>query len=141
MSMGGRFGLLCLAYGSNANHLTALRYKPYYISTACLMLSNGLVAFTGAQTAIIHGYTDVNMGLGTAFLGITTCLIGRALLPLKPTFTRILLQALLGLSIYFFIIIFMVLLHVPHQSFKLITGLCFLIILFGKSYVKKRNTC
>ena len=81
--MKGKFGLRCIAYGSNPTQLEKLGASSHKTALATFMLSNGLAAFAGAQTAITHGFADVNMGLGTAFVGITTCVIGQTLYPRK----------------------------------------------------------
>lgn len=41
-----------------------------------LMISNGLIALSGALVAQFQGYSDVNMGVGTLVLGIASIIIG-----------------------------------------------------------------
>lgn len=44
-----------------------------------LMISNGLIALSGALVAQFQGYSDVNMGVGTLVLGIASIIIGISL--------------------------------------------------------------
>ncbi len=136
-TMSGKVGLLCLAYGSNKKQLPNIGFSEKVVGAGTIMLSNLLAAFSGAQTAIANGYADINMGVGTAFLGITTCMIGQILFPRPKTFFNILLQSLCGLTLYFAILTIMVILQLPPQTFKLVIGLCFLLIFALKSYVQK----
>ena len=45
-----------------------------------LMISNGLVAFSGALLAQYQGYADINMGRGAIVIGLAAVIIGEAVL-------------------------------------------------------------
>ena len=45
-----------------------------------LMISNGLVAFSGALLSQYQGFADINMGRGAIVIGLAAVIIGEALL-------------------------------------------------------------
>ena len=49
-----------------------------------LMLSNGLVAFSGSVIWLsFQGFTDISMGIGTLILGIASIIIGTSVIKRK----------------------------------------------------------
>ncbi|MCY4413534.1 MAG: hypothetical protein OXC30_00910 [Alphaproteobacteria bacterium] len=134
--LSGRKGLLLRAVGSNSALMNRLGYKSDSIAMLGLMLSNALAALAGANTTIIIGYADINMGLGNAFIAITTCLVGRSIAPFKrETYWGMLLQCVLGLTLYFFILSKLIFFNITPTYFKLTMGIVLIVILFAS---KKR---
>ena len=52
-----------------------------------IMISNGLVAFSGAFLAQYQGFADINMGRGAIVIGLAAIVIGLSVsLKIKPNF-------------------------------------------------------
>lgn len=61
------------AYGINVN-----RFK--YVSLA---LSNGIIAFAGSFFALVQGFSDIGMGVGTLIAGLASVIIGEVIIGTK----------------------------------------------------------
>ena len=69
------------------------------------MLSNGLVAFSGAFLAQYQGFADVKMGQGAIVIGLAAVIIGEALLgKIFKNFALRLVSVALGSIIYYIVI-------------------------------------
>ena len=70
-----------------------------------IMLSNGLVAFSGAFLAQYQGFADVKMGQGSIVIGLAAVIIGEALFGrIFKNFALRLLSVALGSIIYYIVI-------------------------------------
>ncbi|MCH5187729.1 MAG: ABC transporter permease [Oscillospiraceae bacterium] len=70
-----------------------------------LILSNGMVALSGALLAQYQGFADVNMGRGAIVIGLAAVIIGEVLLgKIFKNFALKLLSAVIGGIIYYIVI-------------------------------------
>ena len=67
------------ATGDNPRMIRALGVDVGRMITLGLMMSNGLVALSGAMLAQYQGFADVQMGIGMVVLGLASVILGQAL--------------------------------------------------------------
>lgn len=102
-----RAGLFLRAAGNNPTlFLGGIGRNPERYRMIALMISNALAAFSGALTAQMGGYADVNMGIGFALIGVAAVLIGQQITsPIKRhdlfSLRRMYLGAFVGAAAYF----------------------------------------
>ncbi len=87
-----------------------------------LMLSNGLVAFSGALIAQQQAYADVQMGTGAIVIGLASVIIGEVLFPKRTILSR-LVGLVLGAVTYRLIIALVLEMGMPAHDLKLFTAL------------------
>ena len=77
---GTELGCGIRATGCNANMARAQGINTSLNKVIGLMISNGLVALSGALLAQYQGFADINMGRGSIVIGLAAVIIGEALL-------------------------------------------------------------
>ena len=77
---GTEMGCGIRATGTNLNMSRAQGINTNFNKVLGIMLSNGLVAFSGAFLAQYQGFADVKMGQGAIVIGLAAVIIGEALL-------------------------------------------------------------
>ena len=77
---GTELGCGIRATGCNANMARAQGINTNLNKVIGLMISNGLVALSGALLAQYQGFADINMGRGSIVIGLAAVIIGEALL-------------------------------------------------------------
>ena len=101
-----------------------------------LMLSNGLVALSGALLAQYQGFADVNMGRGAIVIGLAAVIIGEVIFSrIFRNFALRLLAVAIGAVIYYLVYQVVIWLGLKTDDMKLITALIvafFLAIPFWK---------
>ena len=87
---GTALGCSIRATGSNPNMSRAQGINTDFCKLLGLMVSNGIVAFSGGLLAQYQGFADVNMGRGAIVIGLAAVIIGevifrrvREILPLR----------------------------------------------------------
>ncbi len=75
---GTEFGAAMRATGCNINMSRAQGINTNVAKVVALMLSNGIVALSGALLAQYQGNSDVNMGRGSIVIGLAAVIIGEA---------------------------------------------------------------
>lgn len=89
-----------------------------------LMLSNGLVALSGALLAQYQGSSEVNMGRGGIVIGLAAVIIGEVVFDkLFRNFALKLLAVSIGAIIYYMVLQVVLLLGLDTNDLKLITAL------------------
>ena len=89
-----------------------------------LMVSNGLVALSGALLAQFQGAADVNMGRGAIVIGLAAVIIGEVIFgKLFTNFGLKLLAVSIGAVIYYFVLQIVLQLGLNTNDLKLITAL------------------
>lgn len=86
-----------------------------------LLLSNGLVAVSGALVAQSNGFSDVGMGTGTIVIGLASVIIGEVLFGTR-SFKNCLLSAVLGSIVYRIVIAAVLAMGMPPNDLKLFTS-------------------
>lgn len=138
---GTEMGCGIRATGANINMSRAQGINTNLNKVLGLMLSNGLVAFSGALIAQYQGFAEVNMGRGAIVIGLAAVIIGEALFSkIFKNFALKLLSVVLGSVIYYIIIQTVVTLGLDANLLKLLSALIvaiFLAMPFWKSKLVK----
>jgi putative tryptophan/tyrosine transport system permease protein len=120
---GTELGSAIRATGNNEHMVRALGVNTDTMKIMGLMLSNGLVALSGALVAQSQGYADVGMGTGTIVIGLASIIIGEVVLGRHFGFWYTLISVVLGSIIYRIIIAIVLQLGLKSTDLKLFTAI------------------
>lgn len=102
---GTEMGCAIRATGINLHMSRAQGINTSFNKVLGIMLSNGLVAFSGAFLAQYQGFADVKMGQGSIVIGLAAVIIGEALFSkIFKNFALRLLSVVIGSIIYYIVI-------------------------------------
>ena len=88
-----------------------------------LMISNGLVAFSGTLLSQYQGFADINMGRGAIVIGLAAVIIGEALFgKIFHNFGFRLLGVALGSIVYYFVLQIVIWLGIDTDLLKLLSA-------------------
>lgn len=132
------------ATGANKNMARAQGINPDNDIILGLMLSNALVALSGALVAQYQGSADVNMGRGAIVIGLAAVIIGEVVfMKIKHNFAGTLIFVMLGAIIYYIVIQLVLQFGLNTNDLKMITALIvalFLAVPYWKStYFSKKK--
>ena len=140
---GTEYGSALRATGANQNMARAQGIDTKIGITVGLMISNGLVALSGALLAQYQGAVDVNMGRGAIVIGLAAVIIGEVLLgKVFRNFALKLTAVVIGAVIYYMVIQLVLQLGLNTNDLKLLTALVvalFLAIPYWKTVVLPRK--
>lgn len=103
-----------------------------------LVISNGLVALSGALLAQYQGFADVNMGRGAIVIGLAAVIIGEVLLSkIFKNFALRLLACVVGGILYYVVITLVLRLGLNANDLKLFSALVVALFL-GAPYWKEK---
>lgn len=95
-----------------------------------LVLSNGIVAFSGALLAQYQGFADINMGRGAIVIGLAAVIIGEAIFgKIFKNFALTLLAVSFGAVIYYFVLQIVIWLGIDTDLLKLLSAVVVAIFL------------
>ena len=94
-----QLGNLLIAVGDNEQLVTSLGVNKNNVKILGLMISNGLVALSGALTAQYQGFSDSSMGTGVAVMALASVIIGTSLFK-KVSFVKATTLSIVGAIIY-----------------------------------------
>lgn len=120
---GTEIGSAIRATGNNEHMARALGVNTDTSKIIGLMISNGLVALSGALVAQSQGYADVSMGTGAIVVGLASIIIGEVIFGSHFGFWYKLLTAVLGSIIYRIVIAVVLQLGLKSTDLKLLTAL------------------
>jgi len=100
---GTELGAALRATGDNEDMARALGVNTKSTKMLALMLSNGLVAFSGGLVCQSQKYADINMGTGAIVIGLAAIVIGGVLMGRLCAFGSKLASAVVGAVAYFLI--------------------------------------
>ncbi len=102
---GTEFGASLRATGANPHMSCAQGINISYTKIFGLILSNGIVALSGALLAQYQGTADINMGKGAIVIGLAAVIIGEALFGFlcKNNFALKLIAVVLGGIVYYIV--------------------------------------
>lgn len=127
---GTQYGAALRATGSNERMARAVGINTKNAIVVGLMISNGLVAVSGALLAQYQGAVDVNMGRGAIVIGLAAVIIGEVLFVRRKTNFAIKMVGVVGGAIVYYLAIQVVLqLGLNTNDLKLITALLVAIFL------------
>lgn len=102
---GTELGCSLRATGCNDKMARAQGINTDFSRVLGLMISNGLVAFSGALLAQYQGFADINMGRGAIVIGLAAVIIGEALFGrVFVNFGFRLLSVIFGSIIYYLVL-------------------------------------
>ncbi len=120
---GTEYGSALRAVGSNQQMARAQGINTGIGKLIGLMISNGLVAFSGALMAQYQGFADVSMGRGAIVIGLAAVIIGEVIFgKLFRNFALKLLAVSLGAIIYYLVIQVVLWLGLNTDDLKLLTA-------------------
>lgn len=142
---GTEMGCSLRATGANTNMARAQGINTNFAKVLALMVSNGLVALSGALLAQYQGSATIDMGRGAIVIGLAAVIIGEVLFnKCFVNFALKLLAAVIGAIIYYVVITLVLRLGLESTDLKLLTALVVAVFLSvpyftGKRAVKARK--
>lgn len=130
--MGTELGSCLRATGNNEKMVRAMGVDTDKMKLMGLMLSNGLIAISGALVAQQQGYGDVGMGTGAIVIGLASIILGESIFAWfnkRFSFYVTLLSILLGSVVYRLIIAIVLQLGLKSSDLKLLTAIIVVIAL------------
>lgn len=122
------FGQAYIATGDNEMMARSLGIATDRMKTVGLVLSNGVIALSGALIAQSDGYADVNKGVGVIVIGLASIIIGEVLYG-ELTFLERLIAIVVGSIIYQLLILFVIRLGFDTTYLKLFSAIILTICL------------
>ncbi|MDQ0362947.1 ABC transporter permease [Breznakia pachnodae] len=120
---GTEIGSAIRATGNNEKMVSALGVNINTTKIIGLMISNGLIALSGALVTQSQGYADVKMGTGAIVIGLASIVIGEVLFGRKQSFAVRLISIAVGSAIYRIIIAIVLELGLNTDDLKLLTAI------------------
>ena len=120
---GTEYGSTMRATGANANMARAQGINTNSRKVVGLMLSNGLVALSGALLTQYQGFSDVSMGRGAIVIGLAAVIIGEVVFSkVFHNFALKLLAVSIGAVIYYLVIQVVLWLGLNTNDLKMLTA-------------------
>lgn len=127
---GTELGCSLRATGCNENMARAQGINTNLGRVLGLVLSNGLVAFSGALLSQYQGFADINMGRGAIVIGLAAVIIGEAVFgKIFVSFWAKLMTVALGSVIYYFVLQIVIWLGIDTDLLKLLSAIVVAIFL------------
>lgn len=140
---GTELGSSIRATGANPNMSRAQGINTNRNIVLGLMISNGLVAFSGALLCQYQGFADVNMGRGAIVIGLAAVIIGEAVFNrIFHNFALKLVGVVFGSVIYYVVIQIVIQLGLDANLLKLLSAVVvaiFLAVPYWKGKYFRRN--
>ena len=119
---GTEIGSAIRATGNNPQMARAQGINTNNAITLGLVISNGLVALSGALIAQSQSFADVQMGIGAIVIGLASVIIGEVIFNSRNFFGR-LISLVLGAITYRIIIALVIRMGMPANDLKLFTAI------------------
>ena len=127
---GTEYGCSLRATGSNLNMSRAQGINTSFNTVIGLMISNGIVALSGALLAQYQGFADVQMGRGAIVIGLAAIIIGNAVFgKIFKNFAFKLLAVAFGGVIYYIVYQIVICLGIDPDLLKLLSAMVVAIFL------------
>jgi putative ABC transport system permease protein len=125
---GTEIGMSIRATGMNPKMSRAQGINTTMMVILGLAISNALIALGGSLSAQIYKTADINIGVGTLVVGLSSIIIGEAIFG-KRTFKNWLMSVTLGSILYYLIIISALQLGMPHFLQRLLYAVLITLVL------------
>ena len=120
---GTELGSSLRATGANGNMARAQGINTDFTKVLGLMISNGLVALSGALLSQYQGFSDINMGRGAIVIGLAAVIIGEVIFDkIFRNFGLKLLSCVIGAVIYYVVIQIVLKMGLSTDDLKLLTA-------------------
>ncbi len=140
---GTEMGCALRATGANINMSRAQGINTSFNKVLGIMISNGLVAFSGAFLAQYQGFADVKMGQGAIVIGLAAVIIGEAIFgKIFKNFALRLLSVAFGSVIYYIVVQAVITMGLDANLLKLLSAVIvaiFLAIPYWKNQHKAKH--
>ena len=135
---GTELGASIRATGNNPRMAKAQGINTKFDIVLGLMLSNGIVALSGALLAQYQGFADINMGRGAIVIGLCAVVIGGAITThISPNFLIRMSGVVVGAIIYYFVYQTVVFLGFDTDLLKMLAAVVVAIFIGGPYLFKK----
>ena len=131
---GTEFGYAIRATGNNPQMIRAQGVNTNTTTIVGLMLSNGLVAISGALLTQSQKFAEVTMGTGTIVVGLASVIIGEVLFGVR-SFKNCLISIILGSLVYRMVISIVLELGMNPNDLKLLTA-CIIAVALSLPLIK-----
>lgn len=125
---GTELGMSIRATGMNSKMARAQGINSTFMIILGLAIANMLIAMGGSLTAQINRTADINLGVGTLVVGLSSIIIGEAVFG-KRTFKNWLISVVLGTIIYYVIINSAIQLGLPNYLKRLLYAVLITVVL------------
>ena len=136
---GTEIGSSIRATGNNMHMVRANGVSTNTTTVLALMISNGLIAMSGALVAQQQGYADVKMGIGAIVMALASIVIGETIFGRKGGFLRRLISIVIGSVIYRMIVSVVLQMGLNPDNLKLFTAVLVGIALTIPVIMEKRS--
>lgn len=126
---GTELGASIRATGANEKMARAQGINTSAKKIIALMLSNALIALSGALTSQYQFNATTTMGTGMIVVGLAAIIIGETLIPAKRNFAVSLISVIIGSIIYYIIYQFVILAGLQAEYVKLISAIIIVLAL------------
>ncbi len=117
-----KLGFILKATGDNEALVTSLGLNKGNVKLLGLMISNGIVAFSGAIMVEYQRFSDISMGTGVVIMALASIIIGNSIFR-NSHFLKGTTQVMIGAVIYKLIVALALRIGFPPTDLKLITSL------------------
>lgn len=132
---GTEVGCSIRATGCNPNMARAQGINTNISKMLGLVISNGIVAFSGALFAQYSNASDVNAGRGAIVIGLAAVIIGEVVMGKRFNFAYRLASVVIGAILYYIVITLVIQLGLPTLYLKLLSAVVVAIFL-AVPYIK-----
>ncbi len=136
---GTEIGCCIRATGNNEAMVRAQGVNTDKTKIFGLMISNGLIALSGALVTQSQGFADINMGVGAIVIGLASIVIGEVLFSKVKNFAKKLTAIVIGAIIYRIIIAVVLQLGLNTDDLKLLTAVVVALALSVPVLKKKKG--
>jgi len=138
---GTELGASLRATGNNQNMSRAQGINTDVTTILGLVISNGIVALSGALLAQYQGFADINMGRGAIVIGLAAVIIGEAVVSrISTNFAVKLTGVVIGGVIYYFVYQTVIFLGLDADLLKMLSAIVVAIFLAVPYWKKKYFT-
>ena len=142
---GTELGCSLRATGCNPSMSRAQGINTDFCKVLGLMLSNGLVALSGALLTQYQGFADINMGRGSIVIGLAAVIIGEAIFSrIFRNFALKLLSVVFGSILYYLVLQIVIWMGIDTDLLKMLSALVVALFLAfpywkGKYFTKAKQ--
>lgn len=138
---GTEIGNALRATGNNLNMSRAQGINTDFTKIFGLVISNGIVALSGALLSQYQGFADISMGRGAIVIGLAAVIIGEAVISkISQNFAVRLLGVIIGGVIYYFVYQTVIFLGLDADLLKMLSAIVVAIFLAVPYWKKKYFT-
>jgi putative ABC transport system permease protein len=137
---GTEIGSAIRATGSNENMVRSLGVNTDTTKILGLVISNGLVALSGALVTQSQGYADVKMGTGAIVIGLASIIIGETMMRRRTNFAVRLACVVTGSVIYRIVVAVVLQMGLNTDDLKLFTAILVAVALTIPVWMEKNGS-